>query len=237
MHICFIIAMEAEAVSIIENLSLDEVANFASGLPMRAWSGLYGSDQISVVVNGKDTDYNLDLIGTQAATLSTHLAINHFKPDLIISAGTAGAFQSKGAKIGEVYLSYPHVVFHDRRVDIPGWDKMGVGRFPVYDVREIALALKLKTGVVTTGNSLDMPETDEATIRTIGGEIKEMEAAAVAWVASLHNVPMFCIKSVTDLVDSAHPTHEQFLSNLRLAVESLTDVCLKAVAFLLSNKT
>lgn len=237
MHICFIIAMEAEAVSIIENLSLDEVANFAPGLPMRAWSGLYGSDQISVVVNGKDTDYKLDLIGTQAATLSTHLAINHFKPDLIISAGTAGAFQSKGAKIGEVYLSYPHVVFHDRRVDIPGWDKMGVGRFPVYDVREIALALKLKTGVVTTGNSLDMPETDEATIRTIGGEIKEMEAAAVAWVASLHNVPMFCIKSVTDLVDSAHPTHEQFLSNLRLAVESLTDVCLKAVAFLLSNKT
>ncbi|WP_084555892.1 phosphorylase family protein [Alkaliflexus imshenetskii] len=236
MHICFIIAMEAEAASLIEKFSLDEVTHFASGLPMWAWSGLQGADQISVVVNGKDADYNLDLIGTQAATLSTHLAINHFKPDMIISAGTAGAFQSKGANIGDVYLSYPHVVFHDRRVDIPGWDKMGVGRFPVYDVREMALTLKLKTGVVTTGNSLDMPETDEATIRAIGGEIKEMEAAAVAWVASLHKVPMFCVKSVTDLVDSAHPTHEQFLSNLRLAVESLTEVCLKVVGYILVHK-
>lgn len=35
---------------------------------------------------------------------------------------------------------------------------------------------------------------------------QEMEAAAVAWAASLFNTPMFCVKAVTDIVDGDRPT-------------------------------
>jgi len=77
-----------------------------------------------------------------------------------------------------------------------------------------------------------MPPIDEQYIENLGGEIKEMEAAAVAWVASLHNVPMFCIKAITDLVDTAHPNHLQFHQNLSLAVSKLTESTLNVINYL-----
>jgi nucleoside phosphorylase len=228
-NICFIVAMEAEAKPLIKAFCMEEDFSYAQGLPMRAWSIKLRELNIHLVINGQDEKSKLDLIGTQAATLNTHLAISHFEPDLMISAGTAGAFQEKGAQIGEVYLSYPYVMFHDRRVDIPGWKEMGVGRFSVVDVTRMVSKLNLKSGVVTTSNSLDMPEVDENMIRRNGGEIKDMEAAAVAWVSSLHQVPFFCIKAVTDWVDVPHATEEQFQQNLHLAVENLTKATVKVI--------
>lgn len=228
-NICFIVAMEAEARPLIKAFCLEEDFSYAHGLPMRAWSIKSKGLNIHLVINGQDAESKLDLIGTQAATLNTHLAISHFEPDLMISAGTAGAFHEKGAQIGDVYLSHPYVIFHDRRVDIPGWKEMGVGRFPVVDVSRLASQLNLKCGVITTSNSLDMTETDEEMIRRNGGEIKEMEAAAVAWVAALHQVPFFGIKAVTDLVDVPHATVEQFQQNLHLAVDNLTKATVKVI--------
>jgi hypothetical protein len=37
--------------------------------------------------------------------------------------------------------------------------------------------------------------------------LQEMEAAAVAWSADMFGTPMFCIKSVTDIVDGDRPAH------------------------------
>jgi len=48
-----------------------------------------------------------------------------------------------------------------------------------------------------------------------------MEAAAIAWTASLSNTPTFAIKVITDLVDGGKPTHEEFLENLAAASNSL----------------
>lgn len=232
IKICFVIAMQAEANLLIERLNLTEDLSFAPGLPMRAWTFFSDHLNICIAVNGKDHQMELDLIGTQAATLTTHLAVEYFKPDMIISAGTAGGFARKGAQIGDVYLSYPRIVFHDRRIDIPGWDKQGKGLFESWDTRKMATDLNLKTGIVTTGNSLDMPSIDEEYIENLGGEIKEMEAAAVAWVASLHHIPVFCIKAITDLVDSEHPTHEQFNKNLSLAVNHLTESAINVINYM-----
>ncbi|PRY97780.1 5'-methylthioadenosine nucleosidase [Marinilabilia salmonicolor] len=230
-NICFVIAMRAEAQPLIDALQLVEDSSFCQGLPMRAWTGEYRNIQLSLVINGKDPETGLDLIGTQAATLATQFAIDKFDPQLIVNAGTAGAFGENGAKIGDVFLSRDHVVFHDRRVPIAGWDKQSIGYFPVLDVSDLT-SLGFKMGVVTTGNSLDMPEHDEENIRKIGGEIKEMEAAAVAWVARLHQVPLFCVKAVTDLMDSGIPTHEEFDQNLKLATENLQKGVTKIIDFL-----
>ena len=48
--------------------------------------------------------------------------------------------------------------------------------------------LGCRVGVVTTGDSLDESPEDAARILASGAEVKEMEAAAVAWVAHLHGV-------------------------------------------------
>ncbi len=233
-HIAFVVAMQAEAQPVIDHFSLKEDISFAPHLPMRAWIGNYGHLFISVVVNGRDEATTMDLIGTQAATLSTHLAIEKYKPDLIINSGTAGAFGGKGAQIGDVYLSREHVVYHDRRIPIERWERQCIGYYPVWDVSPLA-PLGFKTGIVTTGNSLDMPPVDEDMIKATGGEIKDMEAAAIAWVAQLNGVPMFCVKAVTDLLDSGVATSDQFKANLHLAAQNLKEACFKIVDLLNSN--
>jgi nucleoside phosphorylase len=47
-----------------------------------------------------------------------HAALQAFKPDLLISAGTAGGFKARGGEIGDVYISKA-VMHHDRRIAIP----------------------------------------------------------------------------------------------------------------------
>jgi 5'-methylthioadenosine nucleosidase len=232
-NITFIVAMEAEAIPIIEAFHLEEDSSFGGNMPMRAWAGDYNGIHISLVTNGKDAATGLDLIGTQAATLATHLAIEKYQPQIFINAGTAGAFGANGSRIGDIYLSRDHVVFHDRRVPIPGWDTQSVGYYPVWNVSRLSV-LGYKTGIVTTGNSLDMPHQDEESIRRLGGEVKEMEAAAVAWIAKLNNIPVFCVKAVTDLMDSGHPTHEEFTGNLQLATRNLRDACLQIIRLMSS---
>ena len=48
-----------------------------------------------------------------------------------------------------------------------------------------------------------------------------MEAAAVAWIGSLHDVPVGAVKAITDLVDSPVATAEQFSANLATAADAL----------------
>ena len=61
------------------------------------------------------------------------------------------------------------------------------------------------------------------------GSVKEMEAAAIAWVAHAFKTPFFALKSITDWVDSHHSTAEQFEQNLEKASQSL---CNKAIVLL-----
>lgn len=227
--ICFIIAMQAEARPLIDHFGLQPVDNCFAPLPQRAYQTRYGEYEITLVQNGTDPETGLDHIGCEAATLTTQLAVSTFRPDLIVNAGTAGAFGSKGAQIGDIYLSRRHVVFHDRRISIGQWAKMGQGYYPCLDTDALAEKSGYKQGVCTTGSSLDLPEIDLAEMEKTGGEVKDMEAAAIAWVAQLYEIPLLCVKSITDLVDSECPTAEAFNANLHRAAERLRDACFTLV--------
>ncbi|MCG8475754.1 MAG: hypothetical protein MI784_09810 [Cytophagales bacterium] len=227
-NVTIIMAMEAEAKPIIEELKLQPAANPAPELPMRFFEGTLGQLQINLIVNGKDPRHGVDCIGTQPATLSAYLAFTHFNPDLVISAGTCGAFKNKGSRIADVYLS-SEFKFHDRRISIPGFDVYGTGCYPSGEYDNIAEKLQLKKAVVSTGNSLDMSPTDFDIISQEEVVVKEMEAAAIAWVAEQFNRPLIALKSVTDLVDGEHLPQDEFLMNLEKASLALKE---KTIAFL-----
>lgn len=230
--ICFMFAMHAEAAPLIDKYSLEEVKDFFSPLPPKLFKGSHNGKEIYAVLNGQQN--GLDLVGCEPATLTTQLVISKLNPDLIINAGTCGAFKANGANIGDVYLSKAPINFHDRRVgDSGGWYEMGVGFYPCIDASQIAKDLGFKLGNCTTGSSLDMADEDLALIKKNGGELKDMEAAAIAWVASLYNTPLMCVKSVTDLCDGGRATEEEFHENLSLASHNVKDACIRILDYLL----
>lgn len=86
------------------------------------------------------------------------------------------------------------------------------------------------------GNSLDYTDKDMQIMTQHKAVVKEMEAAAIAWVAQLFKKPMFCVKAVTDIVDGDKATQEEFLDNLHSAAAALQQVLPKVLEFV-SGKT
>ena len=62
--------------------------------------------------------HGVDNVGTVPAAVTAYLAVHEFKPDLLISMGTAGGFKARGACIGDVFLA-TGFANHDRRIPIP----------------------------------------------------------------------------------------------------------------------
>lgn len=61
--------------------------------------------------------------------------------------------------------------------------------------------------------------------------VKEMEAAAIAWVAELSATPFLALKVVTDIVDGEELTQDEFLRNLATAAAILQDKLLAVINF------
>ena len=127
--VVIIMAMAEEARPLIEALSFQPLPGIFAPLPMQAYEAGLKRLQVRLVLNGEDPSYGVQNIGTQAATLAAQAAIQAFRPDLLMNAGTAGGFASHGAEIGTVYLSAAFK-YHDRRIPLPGYDAYGIGDSP-----------------------------------------------------------------------------------------------------------
>lgn len=232
MRVCLIFAMRAEAQLLIEYYGLKEQEGFFSPLPCQLYSSPKGGGQegaaLFVVINGSDR--GRDLIGCEAAAVTTQVAIQRLEPDLVISAGTCGGWQRYGARVGETYVA-DGVMFHDRRV--PGdneWDTQGLGNYKVWEGSfELAQRLGLPMGKVTTGSSFDLSPEEDRLIDENGGRLKEMEGAAVAFVCSLYKVPVMLVKAVTNLRDAEEDDIDSFQENLKRASRSLRETLVDVI--------
>ena len=192
-----------------------------------------------LAVNGIDPVTGVACIGTTAAALTTQVVLNlehRPGPDLVLTVGTGGGWARAGADIGDTYLTWPHFSCHDRRIDLPGFRAYGDADLPAADLRAHAAVLGCRSGIVTTGDSLDESPTDRERILANGAVVKEMEAASVAWVAHLHGVPVGGVKTITDLVDSEVDTPAQFTANLATASAELKRTTLALLTRLASAK-
>jgi nucleoside phosphorylase len=236
-RIALIFAMEAEARPLIDELKLEHDPSFGdSRLPFQYFRGqLDGRIELLLSLSGKHDVHQVDNIGTEPAILNAYVTFSRFQPDLCINAGTAGGFRSRGCEIGDVFLIDRPCKFHDHRIPIPGFDSYGIGSYPVFAPAGMAEALGLKEGGVSTGNALDFTDVCLKIIEQNEGYVKEMEAAAIAWVASMLKVPFLALKSVTDIVDGEHPTQEEFLRNLDAASRRIREKTLEVLKYLSSH--
>ncbi len=230
--ILLVMAMHDEAKSIIESIGLKLQKKHNSKLPTETFSGKYNDKQIWLQLNGKCPRFGVDNIGTDASVLNVYTGIENHNPDLILNAGTAGGFARANAKVGDIYLSYPYVYHHDRRINIPGFTEYGIGKYTCYPCLDITKKLGVKAGVVSTGNSLDHTPLDLEIIEQYNGEVKEMEAAAIAWVANIFGIPFLAIKAITDIVDGSETTEDEFLKNLNYASKVLGEKTIELIEVL-----
>ncbi|GMH36629.1 hypothetical protein BSKO_04502 [Bryopsis sp. KO-2023] len=236
-NILIVIAMEAEAAPIIEALGLkkDDPSRINGPAPCEAFSGTFAGVSVTIVHNGKDPSHGVDNVGTVPAALTAYIAIQAYKPDLLISAGTAGGFKAKGGEIGDVYVSTA-CVNHDRRIPLPGFDEYGLGIKQSASTENLQAELPVKNGVVSSGNSLDYTDKCLEIMKENFAAVKEMEAAGIAWVADICKVPMFCVKAITDIVDGGRPSQEEFMENLSSAAQSLKSMLPKVLEFVANKK-
>lgn len=139
--------------------------------------------------------------------------------------------RAQGAVIGDVFVSSA-TMNNDRRIPLPGFDHYGIGHVHSVPTPNMQAALGLKSSIVSSGNSLDYTDKCLEIMAQHEVGVKEMEGAAIAWVVcQLFRTPMFCIKSITDIVDGGRPTQEEFLENLSAAATSLQTTLPKVLGF------
>lgn len=213
--ICIVAAMEGEVKKLIKSIGADRYYFIDDDFPMRAWEGKLFDKEIYIVTSGKIQ--GVDLVGCEAASLTTSIAIKRFKPDLVINCGTCGGFKDK-LDIGDVVIG--NVAFyHDH--DVPE-EKGTVQSYGDYKLWErswyIADELGLKVANVSTGSSLINHDEEISRMVKHGGDVKDMEGAAVAFVCYLSKVPCMLVKSVTDHIDSTASTYDTFKKNFKRSV-------------------
>jgi nucleoside phosphorylase len=232
IKVAIIAAMEEEVSGLIKALILkpQSLGPFYDALPFKFYRGSYkGELEITLGVAGKDPRHSVDNIGTEPAAVLAFAMVKELKPDILINIGTAGGFAKKGASIGKVYLSDRAFFFHDHKISIRGWDKFGIGDYPSFAVHKLAEEVGLDTANISSGNSLDFTAADLERIEQSGAALKEMEAAAIAWVAYTCQIRFFAIKAVTNLLDVSDDSAGEFQKNFTLAVKSLTGQTLAVI--------
>lgn len=227
--ILILIAMQAEADSFIQKWEMTEFVD-PSLAPLPARCYRTSSQRIILVTHGKDPAQKFDYVGTQFAAITTWETIKAFQPKIIINAGTAGGFAKEGAQIGDVYINSQGCQYHDRQISIAEYHafchKPIESKLAQSLIKEHSF---LKEGSISSGNSLDTTSEEIDRIARSGAHLKDMEAATVAEVATLFKKEIIALKAVTDLLDGEHPSATEFLQNLQLASNKLTEALDKVV--------
>jgi len=231
-QVCLLVAMEQEAEPIIAKLGLDSFGALNPKLPMMLYQGQLGKLKISLVQAGLDERFGVDYVGTESATLMAQQAIENLQPDVVISAGTAGGFKSLDAEIGTIILSDGSFVYHDHHVPLPGLYESAIGRYPACDVSAMGQALGYQLGIISSGSSLEKQAEDIRVIKHYQAKAKEMEAAAIAWIAMLYSIPCMAIKSITNLVDEDNNSEQEFVKNFETASSSLTSAVFNVLSYM-----
>ncbi|KEF39371.1 5'-methylthioadenosine/S-adenosylhomocysteine nucleosidase [Schinkia azotoformans MEV2011] len=150
-------------------------------------------------------------IGKVNAAVGTTLLLDHFKPDYVLNTGSAGGYHTE-LHVGDIVIS-TDVRHHDVDVTVFGYEYGQVPQMPpgfTPDVRLIEKAekaaagitdIKVAKGLIVTGDSF---MDDPVRVDFVRGKFTdvyavEMEAAAIAQVCHLFNVPFVIIRALSDI--------------------------------------
>ena len=137
-------------------------------------------------------------IGREAARRAAEAAVVLYRPELVISAGFAGALNVSLAA-GEWVLPASVV------------DARDGSRFDTDIARTGLEKTAARHLVLVTTDEVASPERKAVLTRTYAAQAVDMEAAAVAQVARTHNLPFLAVKAISDDSGFEMPPVERFI--------------------------
>jgi len=262
-RILIVVAMTHEALPLVAALGLKPLAaEYHLAQPMVGYRGEYDNGEVLLIINGPRPVNNPDgskrlnkegqLVTVEgvspvSAALATWEGVRIFKPHLILNVGTVGGLKSKGAVKGTVYISGTPIKYHDRLINfrLPGdefepnnYQAFGIGSYMPVACPKLSQTFSLPPGSISTGSSFDQSQGNVADqFEKNNAFLKEMEAAAIAEVAELANVPFLALKGVTDYIDAAshQEMHEDFGKELVPVSEKISQSTVKIVHWVLGK--
>lgn len=151
-------------------------------------------------------------VGKVNAARCTQILIDKFNPKMVVNVGSAGALKPE-LEIGDVVIS-TSCIYHDADITAFGHKKgyiSGIGdRYikaneDLVDICKIGLKeilnkeYKIMLGPIATGDQFyNDPKIKEELYKEFGAYCDDMEAAAIAHVCYLCEIPFVAIRSISD---------------------------------------
>ncbi|WP_152393141.1 5'-methylthioadenosine/adenosylhomocysteine nucleosidase [Paenibacillus guangzhouensis] len=202
--------------------------------PFRSESHITSRSQVGKVIVEEAIYRNQPLIlvesgiGKVNAAVAVTLLIERYQPDLIINAGSSGAF-ADGLKIGDVVVATQYR-YGDVDATCFGYEHGQVPQMPAkYDLNDAWLDVARQTaasaeelpyaldfGLVLTLDSF-MSESDRVDwIKSIFPAVKvsDMEGLAIVQAAAQYGIPVLAVKAVSDITGHGGETADSFDNNL-----------------------
>ena len=220
MKILIFFAMKEESEKTIEHFEFKKIESINSPLPYELYHQKIHDNEIYLCNAGIDPRFKVNAVGTVPAALTVYEIATKLEIEIVINPGTAGGFKSRGGKIGDIYLA-TKILFHHRDIPMGPYEPYGHGSFDAYDFKKLDSSLNFKTGVFSSSDSLTCRDDEKVFFDKNDVVVKEMEAAAIAYVCEQIKIPYLGIKSITDIVDGDRVTSEEFLENLETASKNL----------------
>ena len=150
----------------------------------------------------------------------------------IFNAGLCGAI-SDNLSVGEV-VSVSQCIQYD--FDLSNLDHCKKGKIPNMESEFFNLSTLdgFDFGVCASGDRFSNSEKDKKMLSKMGADIREMELAAVAQVCELYNIPLFSVKSVSNVTGKQSST--SYAKNKDFALSRLFEIAPKILEVLTWKK-
>lgn len=220
MKIGIVVAMQREAEYVLERLGAVEVSRVAS---KRIFKAEKFGKEIYIIVGG---------IGKVNAGMSSQILIDKYGVEKLLNFGFAGGKDKTSQKTGD-FVAIKSVCQYD--FDLSEIDDVEVGYMQDYDrvmfdcEYEKYLRLVQSVGVCASGDRFTSSEAVSKLVLSMGANVVDMECGAVGEVAHANDIPLVCVKLITDVMGSEGSIFEQYESSKNVINEKFADIIPKII--------
>lgn len=202
-----VVAMDGEAEILLSQMEIETI------------SSLYGKPVYVGTAFGKDVLLVVCGVGKVNAAAGACAAIQK-GAGVVFNFGVAGSLHGN-TEVSEVYAIEKAVQYDFDLVQLNG-GKIGTldGETENFLHLTVPDALDFPRRTLGSGDRFNDSATDHDLLLSLGCDIREMEAAAIAQVCKYAGVPVVSVKAISDVYGTGSTT-EQFKKNFKLALLNL----------------